>query len=104
MIELQRTVPIFRPDELTSFLFTLPDHLRRTWFAVDRIGRANATQVAAVTGRARAVESMYLNRLAERGVLNKEHVREKRRGGTTQIFSISARKPKEEQKGTNRPN
>jgi len=74
LIELHRNVPVFRPDELTSWLLTLPDHLRKTWIALDRLGRARAPDVAAITGRARAVESSYLNQLAHAGVVYKEAI------------------------------
>ena len=41
----------------------LPKHLQTTIVALLKLGRATAEQVADVTGKARAVESSYLNQL-----------------------------------------
>ncbi len=44
-------------------LLSLPDHLRKTAMILCQEGEATADQVSAKTGRARAVESGYLNQL-----------------------------------------
>jgi hypothetical protein len=74
LIELHRTIPRFTPDDLTIFVLSLPSHLQRTWQAIFKLGRATAGQVAAVTKKARAVESSYLNQLFRMDALFKEKV------------------------------
>lgn len=54
-----------------SKLFSLPDNLRKTYLAVASRGECDATQVSNLTGRARALESGYLNQLARMGWLIK---------------------------------
>ena len=44
-------------------LLSLPDHLRKTALTLIKLGRAMADDVARETGRARAIESAYLNQL-----------------------------------------
>ncbi len=44
-------------------LLSLPDHLRKTALTLIKLGRATAEDVAKETGRARAIESAYLNQL-----------------------------------------
>lgn len=53
-------------------LLDLPDHLRRTALAIIELGRATASEVAAKTGRARAIESHYLNELVRLGSVRRE--------------------------------
>lgn len=53
-------------------LLSMPDHLRKTAMTVCRAGRATADEIALQTGRARAVESAYLNQLVLMGYLKKE--------------------------------
>lgn len=54
-------------------LLTFPDHIRRTIMAFLRRGDvATAEMIADDTGRARAVESAYLNQLVLMGYLTKE--------------------------------
>lgn len=48
---------------LTTVLFSLPSHLRKTYQALIKLEPATATMIAKSTGRARAVESNYLNQL-----------------------------------------
>ena len=55
----------------SSELLELPDHLRTTYVAVASKGKANATLVSNKTGRTRAIESAYLNKLVSMGWLNK---------------------------------
>jgi hypothetical protein len=49
----------------------LPDHLRRSYMAVYTLGICTAADVSAVTKRARAVESAYLNYLCTLRMLKK---------------------------------
>lgn len=44
-------------------LLSLPDHLRKTALTLIKLGSAMADDVAKGTGRARAIESAYLNQL-----------------------------------------
>ncbi len=54
-------------------LLSVPDHLRRTLVALAKLGgEATSEEVASTTGRARAVESAYLNQLATLGYVIKE--------------------------------
>ncbi len=48
-------------------LVELPDHLRKTAMGLMRIGQGTASDVSRRTGRARAVESGYLNQLERQG-------------------------------------
>jgi hypothetical protein len=54
-----------------SDLFSLPDHIRKTYMIVASKGECNATEVSNITGRCRALESSYLNQLARMGWLMK---------------------------------
>lgn len=56
-------------------LMGMPDHLRKTALTLCNLGEATAEDVSAKTGRARAVESDYLNQLVNLG-----HVKKKRKG------------------------
>ena len=77
IIELQRSE---RKDEQliadtpldVMTLLSMPDHLRKTAMTLCRLGRATAEDIAQQTGRARAVESAYLNQLVTMGHLKKE--------------------------------
>ena len=53
-------------------LLSFPDHLRKSAVTVMKLGRARAEDVAKETGRARAIESAYLNQLARMGHMKKE--------------------------------
>lgn len=55
-------------------LLSLPDHLRITIMALSELGDATADQVSKRTGRARAIESSYLNQLVRMGYLEKRRV------------------------------
>ncbi|MGF3521767.1 MAG: transcriptional regulator [Candidatus Bathyarchaeia archaeon] len=79
MIELQKheqhsgSAPISSEAPLDVMtLLSMPDHLRKTAMTVCRFGRATADEIALQTGRARAVESAYLNQLVVMGYLKKE--------------------------------
>jgi hypothetical protein len=50
-----------------------PKHLQVSLTSLLKLGLASAQQVAAVTGKARAVESSYLNQLAVMHIVKKEH-------------------------------
>lgn len=52
-------------------LLSLPDHLRKTAIVLSGLGRATASQVSTESGRARAVESGYLNQLVVMGHMKK---------------------------------
>jgi len=78
LMELVRTVlqrlPVrgeLKPLDAQELL-ALPDHLRMTAMAIRKLGEATAGEVSRETGRARAVESGYLNRLVGMGYLKKE--------------------------------
>ena len=50
-----------------------PKHLQVSVTSLLKLGLASAEQVAAVTGKVRAVESAYLNQLATMRIVHKEH-------------------------------
>jgi len=56
-------------------LLSIPDHLRKTLLATQLLGIVSASDVASRTGRARAVESNYLNQLTTIGLVKKERHR-----------------------------
>jgi len=72
--------PAKKPEEATRFggaldiatLLSLPDHLRKSAMTVMKMGKAMAEDVARETGRARAIESSYLNQLTRMGYIKKE--------------------------------
>ena len=66
-------------------LLKLPTHLQRTAIVLGKIGRVCAANVAKATGRARAVESMYLNDLVLLGLAKKE----KRSGRTIYFLPVT---------------
>jgi predicted transcriptional regulator len=55
-------------------LLSLPDHLRKTALTLIKLGKATAEDVAKETGRARAIESAYLNQLVRMGYVWRERV------------------------------
>lgn len=59
-----------------------PKHLQVSLTSLLKLGWASADQVAAVTGKARAVESTYLNQLTVMRIVQKEH-----RGGKV-VFCV----------------
>jgi len=80
-----------RPLQISeSELFSLPDHLRKTYLTVMSKGECNATEVSNLTGRCRAMESNYLNQLARMGWLTK------RRDSKTLRFSLVSKEVAEE--------
>lgn len=53
-------------------LLSLPDNLRKTAYAISKLGEATAEQVANETERTRAMESAYLNQLYRMGHLSRK--------------------------------
>jgi Zn-dependent M32 family carboxypeptidase len=54
-----------------AILLKLPDHLRKTMIALSKLIEGRADEVANITGRARAIESGYLNQLVRLGYVKK---------------------------------
>jgi len=54
-----------------GILLKLPDHLRKTMLALAKLIEGRADEVAQLTGRARAIESGYLNQLVRLGYVKK---------------------------------
>jgi len=55
-------------------LLSLPDHLRQTLVVAQKLGMTTSEDVAERTGRAKSLESSYLNQLARAGFLKKQRV------------------------------
>jgi hypothetical protein len=87
----EKAIELFRALDIATLL-TFPDHLRKSAITIFKLGRASAKDVAKETGRARAVESAYLNQLARMGYLKKE------KGGRPVHFSIGLDQPNFETK------
>lgn len=88
--DLEKSLSSWRPQPLEiseSELFSLPDHLRRTYMLVASRGECDATQTSNLTGRCRALESNYLNQLTRMGWLNKRKV------SKTTIYALAQGKP-----------
>ncbi len=76
--KLRTDVEVEAPKALDVLsLLKLPDHLRKTAMALDKIGEGTADDIARITGRERAVESGYLNQLARMGYVKKKRVGKK---------------------------
>jgi hypothetical protein len=59
-------------DKQIETLLSLPQHLQTTYKTVlDLKGNVSADKVASITGKARAVESAYLNQLVNMKILSK---------------------------------
>jgi hypothetical protein len=81
-----------RPLEISeSELFSLPDHLRKTYLTVMSKGACSAKEVSNISGRCRAMESNYLNQLVRMGWLTK------RRDSKTIRFCLISRNVLKEQ-------
>jgi hypothetical protein len=63
---------LFSQKQLYKVL-EFPKHLQVSVTSLLKLGLASADQVAAVTGKARAVESSYLNQLTVMRIVHKEH-------------------------------
>jgi hypothetical protein len=70
----------------TATLVSLPNHLQKTLVVVSNLRRVNADDVAKETGKARAIESSYLNQLARMGYIKKESSPTYKRGKQKQYF------------------
>lgn len=66
IFHLQRINPIIGSPFDAAALLQMPDHLRKTALTIIKLGRCTAEEIAAITHRARAVESAYSNQLANR--------------------------------------
>jgi len=62
-------IPLSAP--ISVYLLRLPDSLRQTMLAMDRLKEAATSQVAQGTGRSRSVESIHLNQLERMGYIEK---------------------------------
>lgn len=71
-------------------ILDLPKHLQVTFLALIKLGSSTAADVAAVTGKARAVESCYLNQLVVLKLVRKEleRVDPQPRGQPKVFFSV----------------
>ena len=66
------------PNEKRLYrILEFPKHLQTTTVALLKLGRATAEEVAQVTGKARAVESAYLNQLFVMKVVSKSRSKRK---------------------------
>jgi len=90
----KRTIPLRAVEEKTEknqipyealdvmTLLSLPDHLRKTAVTICKLGRATAADVSRDTGRARAVESNYLNQL-----VTMKHIQRERKGKKVYFYA-----------------
>ncbi len=62
------------PKSVLELLMKVPKSQHKTYFAVQKLESATCTEVAEVTGRSHNLESRYLARLHEAGLLGKERV------------------------------
>ena len=70
-------------------LLAMPDHLRKTFMVVSKIGQATAFEVSLRTGRARACESSCLNQLVNMGFLEKRLEPRTEVGRKVAVFAIA---------------
>jgi len=85
-----------RPSEIPeSDLFSLPDHLRKTYVTVASKGEPTATEVSNLTGRCRSIESNYLNQLVRIGWLTR------RRNSKNVFFRLASGKTVKEKNAAN---
>jgi hypothetical protein len=70
-------------------ILDLPKHLQVTFLALIKLGPSSALDVSVVTGKARALESSYLNQLVTLKLVCKEpRVDPLHRGKPTVVFSV----------------
>jgi trehalose-6-phosphatase len=96
--DIENSISSWNPPPLEvseSELFTLPDHLRKSYLTVASKGECTATEVSDLTGRCRAIESNYLNQLVRAGWLAK------RRNSKAILFRLVSRKHIKEETLTN---
>ncbi len=89
--EIQTTISkTFQPIQLPAEndLFTLEDHLRRTYLTVAKKGNCCAKEVSLLTGESRANASLKLNVLCRLGWLKKQ------RNSQTVTFSLKGKQKK----------
>lgn len=55
-------------------LLSIPDHLRQTLVVAQKLGMTTSEDVAEQTGRAKSLESSYLNQLARASLLKKQRL------------------------------
>jgi len=55
-------------------LLSIPDHLRQTLVVTQKLGMTTSEDVAGQTGRAKSLESSYLNQLARASLLKKQRL------------------------------
>jgi DNA-binding transcriptional ArsR family regulator len=67
----EEAIKLSGPLDIATLL-SLPDHLRKSAMIIMKLGKAMADDVAKETGRARAIESAYLNQLTRMGHVKKE--------------------------------
>lgn len=70
--DIENSISSWNPQPLEipkSELFSLSDHLRKTYMTVASKGELTATEVSNLTGRCRSIESNYLNQLVRIGWL-----------------------------------
>ncbi|MCS7106125.1 MAG: transcriptional regulator [Candidatus Aenigmarchaeota archaeon] len=87
LYELKKEVEIIKNLPSLKLTSQLPQHLLTTLNTIYKLEIATATQVAEQTKRARAVESAYLNQLANMGYLKKK------RKGRKVYFEIDYQSP-----------
>lgn len=65
----QRDINEIDKETANVYLLKLPDSLRLTMFAMEKLKEASALEVSKVTDRSRSVESFHLNQLERMGYL-----------------------------------
>lgn len=68
------TTPVKLTRNEHLILRTLPQHLIKTYFTLQGLANANATQISLITGKARAIESSYLCQLTTMGYITKKRL------------------------------
>ena len=58
-----------KESSVSIYMLRLPDSLRITMLAMDRLKVATAVEVSKVTGRSRSIENIHLNQLERMGYL-----------------------------------
>jgi len=66
-----RGAKVMMVDKRLFKILEFPKHLQTTIVALLKLGRATAEEVASATGKARAVESAYLNQLFVMKIVSK---------------------------------
>ena len=74
------------PSSTLDLLEKIPKSHLQTYFAVQEIGEASCTEVAEITGRTHHLESRYLVRLKELGMLQSKRERTDKGGSEVKYF------------------